>query len=544
VDPKTTDGIPATASPPPPPRVTVVVIGHDDAAHLPDAVRSALGQGSAVAEVIAVDDASTDGSGRLLDDLAAAEPRLTVVHRAQNSGGCGTPRNDGLARATSPYVMFLDSDDILPPGAADALLRAALAHDTDLVSGLCVRRELPSGQETDWLPRLYTEPALLTGPAERPALVRDTLCVNKLYRTAFLRAHAVRFPEGRCLYEDFVFMARVLAARPRTALIPDRVYVWQVRRTAERLSLSLDRSGIANWRARLDAHRTAVDILRAAGEPALARAARAHFVDHSLRMDARELPLRDAAYRTAWWQSTRDHLSAFDPADLDAAPSPGRIVGRVVLASPAPRDLPRLREIAARPARLLPPYAATPAGTPIWSPDLPEVPLPHLLTHTPSRLPLAVEAELRGTRLTLRLHDLYGRMADAAPDRVDVTLVDRRTGATAQHHRAPWTRSPAAWTARTRLSLRPLSHPGPGAATWDFHLRVHFADGTHRDTTPHATRGPGLLRRTALPSRRHGLLLTHPYATHSGSLSLRTAPALPGLLTVTTRRLGRLLGRA
>ena len=48
----------------PPAEVAVVVIGYDDAAHVTDAVRSALAQGPAVREVVAVDDCSRDGSVR------------------------------------------------------------------------------------------------------------------------------------------------------------------------------------------------------------------------------------------------------------------------------------------------------------------------------------------------------------------------------------------------------------------------------------------------------------------------------------------------
>ena len=145
--------------------------------------------------------------------------------------------------------------------------------------------------------------------SQRARLVQDTLCVNKLYRTSFLRERVIRFPEGRFPYEDFVFGARVLAAAPRVALVPDPVYVWHVRRSAARLSISLDRSDIANWRARLDADRLSYDILLGAGEKGPARATRTRFLDHSLRMYARELDLRGAEYRREWWTLTRAYLA-------------------------------------------------------------------------------------------------------------------------------------------------------------------------------------------------------------------------------------------
>ncbi|MEW2573415.1 glycosyltransferase family 2 protein [Streptomyces sp. NPDC047070] len=536
-------------------QVSVVVIGYEDAAHVGDAVRSALAQGPAVREVIAVDDCSTDGSAHLLERLASDEPRLRVVRRKANSGGCGSPRNDGIDAATAPYVMFLDSDDVLPPGAVDALLTAATGRGTEVTAGLCVRRELPSGREVRWQPELYAGAALVTRPSRRVRLVHDTLCVNKLYRTGFLREHGIRFPDGRFPYEDFVFTARVLAARPRIALIPDTVYVWHVRRGAERLSISLDRSGVDNWRARITAHAAAYDVLLAAGEKRLARASRARFLDHALRMYVRELDLRGAVYRREWWALTRAYLATFDAADFALAPAPGRVIAQVVLASEKPRDLTRVKEVAARPARLRPPYARAKDGTPVWSADLPHVTLEHLL-HRPVRvLPVAVDAELRprarGTRLRLRLHELYGRMADAAPATVDAEFVHRgdgRTGLTltARFHADdidPDTigsdsigSGVDSWTAEAPADLAAL-----GSGTWDLRLCLRFHDGTTRETTAHASTGPGLLRRTVLPSARHGVLLVQPYATHAGSLALRIAPGPRGTAAVLGRRLKRLL---
>ncbi len=517
------------------------MIGYNDRAHVGDAVRSALAQGPAVAEVIAVDDCSTDGSDELLARLAAGEPRLRVVRRPVNSGGCGSPRNAGVDAATAPYVMFLDSDDVLPPGAVDALLAAATEAHAEVASGLCVRRELPSGREQPWQAPLYEAPAVLARATQRPRLVHDTLCVNKLYRTDFLRTHGIRFPEGRFLYEDFVFVARVLAASPRIALVPDRVYVWQVRRSAERLSLSLDRGRIENWTARLEASTLAYDILLGAGQKELARAARAKFLDHEVRMYVRELGLRDAHYRRAWWEQTREYLAHYDAADWEQDPAaPGRLVARVLLESPEPRDLPRLRELAARPARLLPPYARTPDGTPVWSAALPQVSLAPLLTRPVAGLPLAVDAELRPrarvSLLRLRLHELYGRVAEADPREVELEWQAREDERPRGRTTVALTSSGAdTWSAEVPVDLARL-----GAGTWDLRLTLRFADGTQRETTAHALTGAGRLRRRAVPSAVHGVLLVQPYATHSGALALRVATGLGGVLRVLRGRLRRL----
>ncbi|MEU5430356.1 glycosyltransferase family 2 protein [Streptomyces olivoreticuli] len=534
--------------PPTAPQVGVIVIGFDDAAHIGDAVRSALAQGPAVAEVIAVDDASTDGTGQVLDALAAREPRLRVIHRAVNSGGCGAPRNDGVRAATAPYVMFLDSDDTLPDGAAQALLRAALRHRAPVAAGLCVRRELPQGRETRWQPGLYRR-AGARAPEDRPALLHDTLCVNKLYSRAFLTEHAIAFPEGPFVYEDFVFTAQVLAAAPRIATVPDTVYVWHVRRDAAAPSISLDRERIANWQARVGAHRRSVAVFRDAGSKPLARAARVKFLDHDLRMYVRELPTRSPGYQHAWWRITRGYLAAYEEAELRAARAPARWIARVILASDAPRDLARLSQLAARPARLPPPYARH-DGDPVWAPDLPAAPLDGLTDPAVvplAQLPVTVDAELRPLRAELRLsvHDLHGRLTADPPRTIDVEL-RHRNGTAALRCGVPLTDGGPPWTVRLPLRLARLArlgiHDGAGAApqSWDIRVRPHLASGGSFRTSVRAT--GRALRRLALPSRRFGVLLARPYATAAGSLALRVAAGPLAAAAFAWRRLRRLRG--
>ncbi len=544
--------------------VSVVVIAFNDAVHVADAVRSALAQGESVTEVIAVDDASTDGTGAALDALARSEPRVRVIHRGENSGGCGSPRNDGVRAATGRFVMFLDSDDVLPPGAVDALRSAALRHDAAVTAGACVRRELPARRDVPWQPGLYREPAVYDTPDAAPRLVHDTLCVNKLYARAFLTEHAIAFPEGRFTYEDFVFTARVLAAAPRIAVVPDTVYIWHVRRSAAKQSISLDRKDVANWESRIAAHRTVLRILKDAGHKALAHAAATKFLDHDLRMYVRELHTRGADYRAEWWRLTRDHLAAFEEPELRAARAPARWLARVVLASPDPRDLERLTQLAARPGRLLPPYARDGDGRPVWSADLPEVLLDGLAGDEAgyggeaaaeaeagdgeaAGLPVAVDAEpvvgTSGSVLRLRVHDLYGRLAAAGPARIGVTLLRRRDDRRGPVRTAALT--PAAdgssWTAEVPLDLAPLTAlPGARPADpepWDLMAELTCDDGTTLGASLRAV-GPGL-RRHVLPSPRQMVLLAQPYATTGGALALRVASGPRSVWRMAARRLRR-----
>ncbi|MEU9302083.1 glycosyltransferase family 2 protein [Streptomyces sp. NPDC048269] len=524
------------------PTVSVVVIAYNDAGLVGEAVSSALAQGPVVAEVIAVNDASSDGTARVLDELAAVHPRLKVVHRTENSGGCGTPRNDGIAVATAPYVLFLDSDDILPTGAAEALVRAAEEHRAQVTVGAAVRRELPQHHDVPWMPGLYTPGDVIERPADRPELVRDTLCVNKLYDRAFLEKHGLRFPDGRFVYEDFAFTARVLAAAPRIAVVGDLVYVWHVRRSAAQVSISLDRKDVSNWRARIEAHRTASRTL-AAASPELGSACQVKFLEYDLRMYLRELG-NDPAHQAAWWTLTREYVATFAEADIESAAPHARWIVAVLRATPTPpADVERLTRLAAEPPRLLPPYAADADGAPVWSEELP-VPLDGLATLPTDGLPVTVDAEPAGrAAVRIRVHDLYGRLAEAGPRTAQLRFLPRAGGdpVLAQPVELRPDRN-GGWVALLPFRLADLAATGRRRGlrrmqAWNVGVGVECADGTSVFTSLRP-RGR-LLRRRALPSSRYGVLLAQPYRTGAGALALRLAPGAEGALYLVRNRLHR-----
>lgn len=89
-------------------------------------------------EVIVVDDGSADGTARVLDELAHAEPRLRVVHHGINRG-YGAALRTGFASATKDLVFYTDGDGQYDVGEL-RLLRLRLAEGVDIVNGYKLKR--------------------------------------------------------------------------------------------------------------------------------------------------------------------------------------------------------------------------------------------------------------------------------------------------------------------------------------------------------------------------------------------------------------------
>ena len=94
--------------------VSVVIPVRDRARWLPSAVQSALDQRHPRVEVLLCDDGSTDGTERMIDELASRDPdRIRVFHLPAR--GPGPAREAGRLAARGEFIQYLDSDDLLLP---------------------------------------------------------------------------------------------------------------------------------------------------------------------------------------------------------------------------------------------------------------------------------------------------------------------------------------------------------------------------------------------------------------------------------------------
>jgi GT2 family glycosyltransferase len=129
------------------PSISIVIPTFNRADLVTESLRSAQAQTGLAAEIIVVDDGSSDGTDRVVEAHALADQRIRLIRTAH--AGAAAARNAGVAAARGEYLTFLDSDDLCPPGRirrqADKL---AVRRDVAAVVGavLFFERLDPTGE--------------------------------------------------------------------------------------------------------------------------------------------------------------------------------------------------------------------------------------------------------------------------------------------------------------------------------------------------------------------------------------------------------------
>lgn len=203
--------------------VSVIVLVHNAAPTVERALDSIAAQTLVKGiELVVVDDGSTDTSLTVVEQWIQAHPhrftQATIVsHHCRR--GVAAATTTGLKQATGRYVVRCDADDAMMPRALEAMAGEALRGEVDVVWGHtlvddgCRRRLVKS--EPRW-----------ADLNDAPVTTAVFALWNKLIRRSLIVDNALYPFEGADCWEDLGMVARVLALRPRVAMVDEPVYVY------------------------------------------------------------------------------------------------------------------------------------------------------------------------------------------------------------------------------------------------------------------------------------------------------------------------------
>ncbi|MGW1723270.1 bifunctional glycosyltransferase/CDP-glycerol:glycerophosphate glycerophosphotransferase [Streptomyces sp. NPDC002306] len=218
------------------PRFSIIVPSHGVEGRLSLALDSVLAQSFGDFELIPVCDAPDAPGADVAVGYAERDSRVAPVHSPPSAGPSGA-RNTGTRAATGAYLLFLDGDDVLVPGALAALAdRLDATGDVDVLYFEHERTPWWEGEPTRPAgPLLARAPAEAFAPGQAPEVTGVPLPAwSAAYRRAFLAEHRLAFPDGH--FTDVGFGGLVTVAAQRMAVLRAVVVRHLLRRQGSRLN--------------------------------------------------------------------------------------------------------------------------------------------------------------------------------------------------------------------------------------------------------------------------------------------------------------------
>ena len=210
-------------------RISVIVPVYNKEAWLRECVDSILAQTYRNMEIILVDDASTDGSGRICDSYGKKE-RVRVIH--QENGGPTAACVAGMKAADGDYYMFVDSDDFVEPDMLSGMAARLTGEKGEIV---CCNHLLEKQKKTEPVYSL-TAPGVYEGDKLRKQIQARLigqeqkviplsrcmkLCEKSVFEDEAYYDYAIRFgDDSHMMYPAFLNSRRVVIMEGAVLSLP------------------------------------------------------------------------------------------------------------------------------------------------------------------------------------------------------------------------------------------------------------------------------------------------------------------------------------
>ncbi|MBR3624318.1 MAG: glycosyltransferase [Selenomonadaceae bacterium] len=215
--------------------VSIVVPVYNVEQYLPECLNSLIGQSYEEIEIIAVDDGSTDDSGKICDEYGKNDQRIRVIHR--ENGGVVSARNDGIYAAKGEYICFVDADDTVNPRIIEHLVKSIGSTDIATCGVTCERRDgtynelkdafdegLYSPQEMDY----FLDNMIRFQGKHREGILQ--YAVAKLYKTKLLQSIAGKLNKKIKYGEDRELVYRAVMKANSIMITHKPLYFYRYRK--------------------------------------------------------------------------------------------------------------------------------------------------------------------------------------------------------------------------------------------------------------------------------------------------------------------------
>lgn len=187
------------------PTVSIIVPAYNAEKYINRCIDSILNQEYTDFELLVADDGSSDSTPAILDEYAAKDARVHVIHKENT--GVSDSRNCCIDRAKGTYLQFLDSDDWITPDATRLFVRAAEENECDLVIAdfyrvVGERVSVKGDIEEDGV---LSREEFAAHMMENPADFYYGVLWNKLFRRDIVEKYHLRMDAKISWCEDFMF---------------------------------------------------------------------------------------------------------------------------------------------------------------------------------------------------------------------------------------------------------------------------------------------------------------------------------------------------
>ena len=205
----------------------IIIPVYNSAQFLDQCILSVVEQSYKDWECFLVDDGSTDDSGAICEKWADRDNRILACH--QKNQGVSAARNYGIENSKGEYICFLDADDNLDSSFLETMISRADNADLIVSGQLRVTADgsvITSEPKGTTLFDLSKENTGLFLDLERKFLLFAPH--EKLYKSSFIQAYDIRFPENCSYGEDLIFNFKYLGYVKAISTVAVAKYLYRV----------------------------------------------------------------------------------------------------------------------------------------------------------------------------------------------------------------------------------------------------------------------------------------------------------------------------